>query len=97
MEKVRITIEVKGKKYEAVAENVLISVANTDGNKMPTVNNFLFKDGNLATAMRMYCNMEKFINEAILEVGYDKDIPPVEQVEYFAPVFKEVCQEVPHF
>ena len=30
MEKVRITIEVKGKKYEAVAENVLISVANTD-------------------------------------------------------------------
>ena len=76
MEKVRITIEVKGKKYEAVAENVLISVANTDGNKMPTVNNFLFKDGNLATAMRMYCNMEKFINEAILEVGYDKDIPP---------------------
>ena len=77
MEKVRITIEVKGKKYEAVAESVLISVANTDGNKMPTVNNFLFKDGNLATAMRMYSVLGKFINEAILEVGYDKDIPPI--------------------
>ena len=81
MDDVRITIEVKGKKYEAVAESVLISVANTDGNKMPSVNNFLFKDGNLATAMRMYCSMGKFINEAILEVGYDKDI---------APIFKEI-------
>ena len=90
MEEVKITIEVKGKKYEAVAENVLISVANTDGNKMPSVNNFLSKDGNLATAMRMYCVLGKFINEKIQESVYDKDIPPAEQVEYFAPVFKEI-------
>ena len=78
------------KKYETVAENVLISVANTDGNKMPSVNNFLSKDGNLATAMRMYCVLGKFINEKIQESVYDKDIPSVEQVEYFAPVFKEI-------
>ena len=90
MEEIKITIEVKGKKYEAVAENVLISVANTDGNKMPSINNFLSKDGNLATAMRMYCSMGKFINEKIRESVYDKDIPSVEQVEYFAPVFKEI-------
>ena len=90
MEEIKITIEVKGKKYEAVAENVLISVANTDGNKMPTVNNFLSKDGNLATAMRMYCVLGKFINEAILEVVYDEDIPLLEQVESFAPIFKEI-------
>ena len=32
----------------------------------------------------------KFINEKIQESVYDKDIPSVEQVEYFAPVFKEV-------
>ena len=90
MEEIKITIEVKGKKYEAVAENVLISVANTDGNKMPTINNFLSKDGNLATAMRMYCALGKFINEKIQESVYDKDVPLLEQVESFAPVFKEI-------
>ena len=87
MDEVKITIEVKGKKYEAVAENVLISVANTDGNKVASINNYL---GNLETAMRMYCVLGKFINEKIQESVYDKDIPPVEQVEYFAPVFKEI-------
>ena len=90
MEEIKITIEAKGKKYEAVAENVLISVANTDGNKVASINNFLSKDGNLATAMRMYCVLGKFINEKIQESVYDKDIPSVEQVEYFAPVFKEI-------
>ena len=90
MDEVKITIEVKGKKYEAVAENALISVANSEGDKISIINNFLSKDGNLATAMRMYCSVGKFINEAIQEVVYDKDIPSVEQVEYFAPVFKEI-------
>ena len=90
MEEIKITIEVKGKKYEAVAENVLISVANSEGDKISIINNFLSKDGNLATAMRMYCSMGKFINEAILEVVYDEDIPSAEQVEYFAPIFKEI-------
>ena len=87
MDEVKITIEVKGKKYEAIAENVLISVANTDGNKVASINNYL---GNLETAMRMYCVLGKFINEKIQESVYDKDIPSVEQVEYFAPVFKEI-------
>ena len=35
MDEVKITIEVKGKKYEAVAENALISVANSGGIKFP--------------------------------------------------------------
>lgn len=90
MDEVKITIEVKGKKYEAAAENVLISVANSEGDKISIINNFLSKDGNLATAMRMYCSMGKFINEAIQEVVYDEGIPSVEQVEYFAPIFKEI-------
>ena len=87
MEEIKITIEVKGKKYETVAENVLISVANTDGNKVASINNYL---GNLETAMRMYCVLGKFINEKIQESVYDKDIPLLEQVESFAPIFKEV-------
>ena len=90
MDEVKIIIEVKGKKYEAVAENVLISVANSEGDKISIINNFLSKDGNLATAMRMYCSVGKFINEAIQEVVYDEGISSVEQVEYFAPVFKEI-------
>ena len=90
MDEVKIIIEVKGKKYEAVAENVLISVANSEGDKISIINNFLSKDGNLATAMRMYCSVGKFINEAIQEVVYDEGISSVEQVEYFAPIFKEI-------
>ena len=90
MDEVKITIEVKSKKYEEAAENVLISVANSEGDKISIINNFLSKDGNLATAMRMYCSVGKFINEKIQESVYDKDIPPAEQVEYFAPVFKEI-------
>ena len=90
MEDVKITVEHKGKKYEVVAENVLISVANSEGDKISIINNFLSKDGNLATAMRMYCSMGKFISEAILEVVYDEDVPLLEQVESFAPIFKEV-------
>ena len=87
MDDVKITKKKKKKKYEAVAENVLISVANTDGNKVASINNYL---GNLETAMRMYCSLGKFINEKIQESVYDKDAPSVEQVEYFAPVFKEI-------
>ena len=40
--------------------------------------------------MRMYCSVGKFINEAIQEVVYDEGISSVEQVESFAPVFKEI-------
>lgn len=87
MEEIKVTIEVQGKKYEMVAENVLISVANTEGDKIATINN---QFGNLGTIMRMYCSLGGFINQGITKAVYDKDIPLLEQVIDFAPSFEEI-------
>ena len=49
-----------------------------------------FKLSDLNKKFDVLNRQEQIINEKIQESVYDKDIPSVEQVGYFAPVFKEI-------
>lgn len=94
MEEVKITIELNGKKHEISAANVLIAVANsTEDGKIATINSFISSEGNLNTAMRMYCGLGKYINEQITEIIYDSDVPLYEQVKSFQPSIKKLDGE----